>query len=55
MTWYSGTLHKKSFFQSPEMSGNAQKGQVNIIFPSTFWLKKTVFPISQRFKSRTFH
>ena len=32
-------LKKKTYFQSPRISWKAQKDQVNIIFPSTFWLK----------------
>ena len=34
------TLRKKPYFPSPGIWWKAQKGQVNIIFPSTFWLKK---------------
>ena len=34
------TLHEKPYFPSPRISWKAQKDQVNIIFPSTFWLKK---------------
>ena len=78
-------LHEKPYFRSPRISWKAQKDQVNIIFPSTFWLKKdhifdrqkvqsknfsvaskyhtstnfltqkrTVFPITEKFKTRTF-
>ena len=42
-------LHKK-----PGMSGEVQKYQLNIIFPSNFWMKKIVFPISEKFKTETF-
>ena len=39
------TLHEKPYFPSPGISWKAQKDQVNIIFPSTFWLKKrSYFP-----------
>ena len=79
------TPHKKPYFRSPAISWKAQKDHVNIIFPSTFWLKKrphfpslksskqelfsnqeissfhqlfrskkTVFSISEKFKTRTF-
>ena len=79
------TLHEKPYFPSPRISWKAQKDQVNIIFPSTFWLKKdrifhhrkvqnknflvtskyhisinlltrkkTVFPTTEKFKTRTF-
>ena len=34
------TLREKPCFPSPGISWKAQKDQVNIIFPSTFWLKK---------------
>ena len=34
------SLHEKPYFPSPGISWKAQKDQVNIIFPSTFWLKK---------------
>ena len=33
-------MHEKPYFASPGISRKAQKGQINIIFPSTFWLKK---------------
>ena len=49
------TPHKKPYFRSPAISWKAQKDHVNIIFPSTFWLKKTTaFPITEKFKTRTF-
>ena len=32
------SLHQKPYFSSPGISWKAQKDQVNIIFPSTFWL-----------------
>ena len=78
-------LHEEPCFLSPGISWKAQKDQVNIIFPSTFWLKKdhishhrkfqnkkflvfnkyhlsinflaqkkTIFPIFEKFKTRTF-
>ena len=34
------SLYEKPYFPSPGISVKAQKDQVNIIFPSTFWLKK---------------
>ena len=33
-------LHEKPYFLGPEISRKAKKDLVNIIFPSTFWLKK---------------
>ena len=79
------SLHEKPCFLSPAISWKAKKDQVNIIFPSTFWLKKrlyshhwkvqnknfsltskyhlsisfltqkkTVFPTTEKFKTRTF-
>ena len=49
-------MQEKPYFPGPEISWKAQapKYQVNIIFTSTFWLKKTVFPITEKFKTRTF-
>ena len=39
------TLHEKPYFPGPGISWKAQKDQVNIIFPSAFWLKKrSYFP-----------
>ena len=39
------TLHEKPHFPSPGISWKAKKNQVNIIFPSTFWLiKRSYFP-----------
>ena len=34
------TLHEKPYFKGPGISWKAQKDQVNIIFSSTFWLRK---------------
>ena len=42
------SLHEKPYFPSPRLSWKAQKDQVNITFPSTFWLKKRpYFPPSK--------
>ena len=39
------SLHEKPYFTGSGISWKAQKDQVNIIFPSTFWLKKrSYFP-----------
>ena len=48
------SLHEKPYFPSPGISWKAQKDQVNIIFPSTFWFKK--YPIShlQKVQSENF-
>ena len=48
------TLHEKLYLPGPILSWRAQKDQVNITFTSTFWLKKTVFPITEKLKTRTF-
>ena len=34
------SLHEKPYFPSPGISWKAQKYHGNVIFPSTFWLKK---------------
>ena len=34
------TLHEKAFFPCSGISWKVKKYQANIIFPSTFWLKK---------------
>ena len=48
-------LHEKPYLPSPGISWKAQKDQVNMFFPSTFSAeKKTVFPISEKLKTRTF-
>ena len=38
---FSLDTDEKPYFPSPAMSWKAKKTKVNIIFPSTFWLKKT--------------
>ena len=48
------TLHEKLYFPSPGISWKTQKDQVNIIFLSTFWLKKELLPTSEKFKTKTF-
>ena len=48
------SLHGKPYFPGSGISWKAQKDQVNITFTSTFWLKKTVFPITEKLKTRTF-
>ena len=38
-------LYEKPYFPGPEISWKAQKDQVNIIIPSSFWLKRrSYFP-----------
>ena len=44
---------QKPYFTSPGISWKAQKDQVNIIFPSTFWLKKD--RISHSWKDQNKH
>ena len=49
------SLHEKPYFPSPGISWKAQKDQVNIIFPSTFWLKKRpYFPSPKSSKQELF-
>ena len=48
------TLHEKLYFPGPGISWTVQKAKVDITFASTLWLKKTVFPITEMFKTRTF-
>ena len=56
LSWFFGhtektaelALHEKPYFSNPGVSWKAQKDQVNIIFPSKFWLKKD--PISHLWK-----
>ena len=48
------TLHDKLYSVSPGISRKAQKYQVNIIFPSTFWKKKTIFPITKKIQNKNF-
>ena len=46
---------KNPISQVLEHHGKLKKTQVNIIFPSTFWLKKKiVFPTTEKVKIRTF-
>ena len=41
LIWYFIPLpHEKPYFPSPAISWKAQKHQLNIIYPSTSWLKK---------------
>ena len=47
-------MHEKPYLLSSGILWKAQKDQVNIIFSSTFWLRKRPFPISEKFKTRTF-
>ena len=47
-------LGEKSYFSSPGISWKAKNDEVNIIYPSNFWLKKkTVFLITKKFKPRS--
>ena len=48
------TLHEKPYFPGPGISWKAQKGQVNIIFPSTFWLKKDSISYHQKVQNKNF-
>ena len=47
-------MHERPHFTGPVISWKAQKDQVNITFTLTFWVKKAVFPITERLKTRTF-
>ena len=47
-------LHEKPYFPGTGIAWKAQKDQVNSIFTSTLWIKKTVFPIAENFKTRKF-
>ena len=48
-------FHQFALHESLGISWKAQKDQVNMFFPSTFSAeKKTVFPISEKLKTRTF-
>ena len=48
------TLPKEPYFLSPGILWKVQKYQKNINFPSTFSIKKAVFPISEKFETKTF-
>ena len=48
------TLHEKPYFQIPEISWKAQKVQVNIIFPSTLWIKKDRITHHQNVQNKKF-
>ena len=48
------TLHKKPYFPGPGISWKAQKGQVNIIFASTFWLDKDRFFHHRKVQNKNF-
>ena len=48
------SLHEKPYLPDLRISWKVQKDKVNIIFTSTFLLKKTAFPITEKFKTRTF-
>ena len=51
---YQLLLHEKPYFPGPRISSTAQKDKVNIIFPSTFWLKKrSHFPSPKSSKQGT--
>ena len=46
---------KKTVFPIPKkIKARTIQSSVNIIFPSTFWLKNTIFFTSKKFKTRTF-
>ena len=47
-------LDKKPYFPSPGISWKAQKYQVNIIFPSTFLIKRPHFPFPKILKEELF-
>ena len=48
------TLHEKPHFPGPGISWKAKKSQVNIIFPSTFWLKKYQIFHPEKFQNKNF-
>ena len=48
------SLHEKPYLPDLRISWKVQKDKVNIIFTSTFLLKKIAFPITEKFKTRTF-
>ena len=47
-------LHETPYLPGPGISRKTQTYQVNITFISTFWIKKTVFPVTEKVKTRTF-
>ena len=48
------TLHEKPYFQIPGKSWEAQKVRVNIIFPSTLWIKKDRITHHQNIQNKKF-
>ena len=46
--------HEKPYFPSPGISWKAQKDQVNIIFPSTFCLKKRHISHHRKVQNKNF-
>ena len=50
----AGALHQKPYYACPWISWKVKKYQTNIIFSSNFWIKNTVFPISEKFNTRNF-
>ena len=48
-------LREKPYFPSPGISQKAKKDQVNIIFPSTFWLKKRPYFPSPKSSKQEIH
>ena len=48
---YNYREHEKPYFPSPGVLWKPQKDQVNIIFPSTFWIKtRPYFPSAKSSK-----
>ena len=47
-------LHQNPYFPSPGIQLEAQKYQVNIIFPSTFWIKRSYFQYPKSLKQELF-
>ena len=47
-------LHKKPYFPGPGILWEGKKDQVNIIFPSTFWLKKDCISYQQKVQNKNF-
>ena len=50
----SFALPEKPYFPSPRISWKPQKAQVNIIFPSTFWLKKDLISHRRKVQNKNF-
>ena len=44
-------LREKPYLPGPGMSWKTQKDEANVIFSSTFWLKKNAFPIAEKLKT----